>query len=324
MKTSKQIHPAIATSLLESHQNRWWIFQKERFPIFKYGLLIAIFSGSAVSYATLLQSDVNAQFLIRWLVAFISVFGFFLQIRIADEFKDAEDDRRYRPDRPVPRGLVTLKELGIIGILTALIQLGLALWLMPTLVWLLLLVWTYFGLMCCEFFVRDWLKAHMTIYMFSHMLILPLIGLYATAWADWLGSQSIAMSLLPFLSTCFCNGLVFEIGRKIRAPADEQVGVQTYSTRWQPRNAVLAWLLAIGCTAIAACVTGYRIQFAGVIAAIVIPLFIGAVITGDRFLRQPSSQSAQRIENLSGLWTLVLYFSLGILPFAMQFLDNPL
>ena len=58
---------------------------------------------------------------------------FFLQLRIADEFKDFEDDARYRPYRPVPRGLVTLRELAWVGVGAAAIQLALALWLEPSL-----------------------------------------------------------------------------------------------------------------------------------------------------------------------------------------------
>ena len=34
-----------------------------------------------------------------------------LQLRLADEFKDFEEDSRYRPYRPVPRGLVSLRDL---------------------------------------------------------------------------------------------------------------------------------------------------------------------------------------------------------------------
>ena len=51
---------------------------------------------------------------------------FFLQLRIADEFKDYEDDARYRPYRPVPRGLVSLRELAWVGVGAAAIQLALA------------------------------------------------------------------------------------------------------------------------------------------------------------------------------------------------------
>ena len=38
-------------------------------------------------------------------------FGLFFLLRLFDEFKDAEDDAKYRPYRAVPRGLVTFGEL---------------------------------------------------------------------------------------------------------------------------------------------------------------------------------------------------------------------
>ncbi len=92
-------------------------------------------------------------------VAFVTAFIFFLQLRIADEFKDYEDDLRYRPYRPVPRGLVTLRELGWIGVAGgAAIQLGLALWLHPPLVAAAVLAWAYLALMSREFFAAAWLR----------------------------------------------------------------------------------------------------------------------------------------------------------------------
>ena len=113
--------------------NRWWCYQRERFPVFAHTPLVAAFSFSAISYSSLLRGEQ------RWpdpkaaLVAFVTALLFFLQLRIADEFKDFEEDARYRPYRPVPRGLVKLRELGFIGLLSALTQLLLALWLQPAL-----------------------------------------------------------------------------------------------------------------------------------------------------------------------------------------------
>src|SRR5207244_2784241 len=105
----------------------------------------------------------------------------FLQLRIADEFKDFEEDARYRPYRPVPRGLVTLRELGRLGAAAALIQLFLALVLDPSLVLLLAVAWIYLALMSKEFFVGEWLKQHPIPYLISHMVIIPLVDFYATA-----------------------------------------------------------------------------------------------------------------------------------------------
>ena len=58
-------------------------------------------------------------------VAVLVLFGFFFQLRVADEHKDNEDDTKYRPERPVPRGLVTLKELRVVAFVVAAAQIGL-------------------------------------------------------------------------------------------------------------------------------------------------------------------------------------------------------
>src|SRR5258708_25707457 len=68
--------------------NRWWTYQRERFPIFAHTPIIAAFSLSAVSYSALIR---GAHHLPPWqpcVVAIASSFLFFLQLRIADEFKD--------------------------------------------------------------------------------------------------------------------------------------------------------------------------------------------------------------------------------------------
>jgi 4-hydroxybenzoate polyprenyltransferase len=80
-------------------------------------------------------------------------------LRLADEFKDFEEDARFRPYHPVPRGLVSLRELGWLWVLTGLAQAGLAVWLHPGLLGVLLITWTYLALMSREFFCRSWLKA---------------------------------------------------------------------------------------------------------------------------------------------------------------------
>src|SRR5437660_5547988 len=81
--------------------NRWWVYQHERFPILGHGPVIAAFSFSAVCFSSLLRHDPSLPALRTFLVAFGTAFLFFLQLRIADEFKDFDEDSRYRPYRPV-------------------------------------------------------------------------------------------------------------------------------------------------------------------------------------------------------------------------------
>ena len=298
--------------------SRWWVYQHERFPVLNHGPLIGAFSFSAVSFSSLLRGRAALPGAGVALVAFVSVFLFFLQLRIADEFKDHEEDSRYRPYRPVPRGLVTLRELGILGFAATLVQLGLALWLHSALALLLVPAWFYLGLMSKEFFVREWLKARPFTYMWTHMLIMPLVDLYATA-CDWLvAGASPPRGLAWFLMVSFFNGIIIEIGRKIRGPEDEEHGVETYSVVWGRRNAVLVWLVALLLTATGALLAATRIGFAAPVAALLAGLLIAAAVIAWRFLRRPVTARARLIEAMSGVWTLLMYLGLGAGPLLSQ------
>jgi 4-hydroxybenzoate polyprenyltransferase len=306
---------------------RWWIYQKERFPIVKHGLLIAVFSTAAVSYSMLLRQgmlrqgllrETGAQLLGSGIVASITLFLCFLQLRIADEFKDYAEDAQYRPYRPVPRGLVTLRELGMVAIAAACIQLGLALSMGLPLVLLLCLVWGYMVLMRQEFFVSVWLKSHPLLYLLSHAVIMPFLALYATA-CDWLASGAAAPSgLAVFLLVSFFNSLTIELGRKIRAPQSEEPGIETYSALWGRKRAAIAWLSAswlMGMTALWAAVL---IQFTLPVASVFLLLLSGSAILVWRFATQPTTAAAKGFEVLSALWTLLIYLSLGIVPWVVR------
>jgi 4-hydroxybenzoate polyprenyltransferase len=297
--------------------NRWVVYQHERFPVLGHAPLVAAFSGSAVCLSSMLRGRAAVPPAGELLVAFVTSFLFFLQLRIADEFKDFAEDSRFRPYRPVPRGLVTLSELRRVAAAAALTQLLLALWLAPSIVWLLGLVWIYLALMTREFFAATWLKARPIAYMLSHMIIVPLVDLYATA-CDWrvAGLRHPPAGLVWFLIVSFSNGLVIEIGRKIRAPEDEEPGVQTYSVLWGRGGAVSAWLTAIGATAVCALQQARQIGAARPVGVLLAVLMLGCAVAGGRFVRRPTSRGGTTIETVSGVWTLLMYLSLGAAPLA--------
>jgi 4-hydroxybenzoate polyprenyltransferase len=298
--------------------NRWWVYQRERFPVLGHGLLIAAFSLSAVSYSALLRRDETVPAPAAAVTAFVSCFLFFLQLRIADEFKDFEEDARYRPYRPVPRGLVSLRELGAVATLAAVVQFGLALWLDLRLAALLALVWGYLALMSKEFFIGAWLRPRPILYMLSHMVIVPLIDLYATA-CDWLPKGEAAPSGLAwFLAASYGNGVVLELGRKIRAPEDEEAGVKTYSVLWGRRNAVLTWLAALTSTGLCAYLAAWRIDFSLPVGVLLLILWAIGAAAGWAFLHAPQRRRARRIEAFSGVWTLVMYLVLGLVPLLLR------
>src|SRR5688572_20196547 len=298
---------------------RWIAYQRERFPLAGHGPLIAAFSVSAVSFSSLVRGRIELPPAGSLLVAFVTSLLFFLQLRIADEFKDYEEDARFRPYRAVPRGLVTLRELAWVGVAAAAIQLGLALWLDGSIAWLLGLAWVYLALMTREFFVARWLKAHPVVYMASHMLILPLVDLYATACDWWVaGLRQPPAGLYWFLVVSYLNGIVIEIGRKTRVPADEEHGVETYSALWGTRGAVRAWLGAVALTALAASQAAARIGTQGPTLVLLAVLAGACAIVARRFIRTADPGSGKRIELMSGVWTILMYVGLGAAPLAMS------
>jgi 4-hydroxybenzoate polyprenyltransferase len=301
---------------------RWYIYQRERFPIVGNGALILAFATGAVCFSATLratQQDTAAHLTVRSVVvAFVSAFLFFYLLRVADEHKDLEDDTQWRPYRPVPRGLVTLRELRWTAYTAIAIQATLAAWLEPRLLALLLLVWGYLWLMTNEFWMRNYLRHHPVTTLWTHMLIIPLIDLYATA-CDWMtqpnGSHVVRTGLVWFLVASFFNGIVVEIGRKIRAPHDEEPGVETYSALWGRHRAVLAWLgvmlTTTGCAVAAATHVGATAMVATTLGIILMV----SLACGVRFMQSPLTGHGKRIEVLAGVWTLALYLTVGVIPF---------
>jgi 4-hydroxybenzoate polyprenyltransferase len=205
---------------------RLWIYQKERFPILALGLLAFAVALSSLGFSSLLRGagGPSAHAL---LLATAAALLFWMQMRVLDEIKDADDDRRFRAYRPVPRGLVTLDELRRLLVAAAIGEVAIALTVDVRLLWGLAALWAYLALMSVEFFARDWLRARPGIYMASHCPIGLLVCLYLCAF-DWLPANARPDPALLWIAAAnLFATLLLEIGRKIRAPEDEERGVVT-------------------------------------------------------------------------------------------------
>ena len=166
-------------------------YQAERFPLAGFVPLITLFTVASAAFSRIARhtpGNVSTPLLV--VGSFTSLVCFFV-LRVLDEHKDAEDDRRFRPELPVPRGLVTL-------LLNALV--------MPVLLLPLALVAAWAALMTREFFVRRWLRAHASAYLVTHMAIMPLIDGYTTG-LDWIpAGRHPPVGVLWFLAVTFANG----------------------------------------------------------------------------------------------------------------------
>lgn len=297
---------------------RLWLYQSERFPLLRHGLLIASFSSSAVCVSALLRGTAQFPQTGALIVSFLVLLTLFLQLRIADEFKDAKEDACFRPERPVPRGLISLKELAITGVIVALFQAALVLSYDPPLMLMLTAVWVYMALMTAEFFVPAWLKSRLFLYMASHMLIMPLIDLLATA-CDWLvQGVSIPAGLAWFLVISFLNGMIIELGRKTWAPSMERPGVESYSSAWGLPLALSLWGLALVASMVCALTIAYKIDFLALAGPLFVALLLMSCVTGLSLWRHKTVKAAARLEHISGLWVFCIYLFLGLVPMMVK------
>ncbi|MEM6627609.1 MAG: UbiA family prenyltransferase [Pseudomonadota bacterium] len=293
------------------------IYFSERFPVVKHGVVIAAFGASAACLSAMMRGAEAGPSVHAVIVAIVVLFLLFFQLRVSDEHKDFDEDALFRPERAVPRGLISLVELRRLAYGAAVLQIVLTWTLHPPLMLLLIAVWGWMALMTVEFFVPIWLQARPIAYMVSHMAVMPLIDLYATA-TDWLPAggkpTEFALPLGAFLALSFVNGAALEIGRKSWAPEMEREGVETYSKLWGARRA--GWVLV-------------AIIWIGFVLSVVVNLHSAAPLhyltflviaavyaawTAASYALAPTPKTAGRIETAAGSFVALNYLALGVLP----------
>lgn len=287
---------------------RWATYFNERFPPAQYAAALGAFTWATLAYTQALGGESRLPGAYAFLVGFAVTFLLFLQLRILDEFKDYEEDARYRPYRPVPRGLVSLKALARLWFIAAASQLVLAASLGARPLVLLLLILAYSGLMRVEFFVRDWLKAHLLAYMASHMVIVPMIAAFIAACS---GEARTLAELAPFLGFSYLNFSVFELGRKIWAPHEERTGVETYSALWGLGRARWAWLAAMWGAAALGLLAAYRAGIAWPYAVAAVALATIATVMAARFFSDLTRAQGSTFRAASAVWLLGIHVAFG-------------
>jgi 4-hydroxybenzoate polyprenyltransferase len=306
---------------LPTHGNlarRLWAYQAERFPLAAYVPLIATFTFSSAAFSRLARQAPGFIDPNLFVIGTATALAFFFLLRVLDEHKDADVDRRYRPELPVPRGLVSLAELRWVAV----VMLGaLLVWngtVAPRLLWAWLAFGAWAALMTREFFVRDWLRAHIGVYLITHMAIMPMIDAYTTG-LDWLvEGVPPPHGLWLFLAVTFGNGVLIEIGRKLKAPEQERDGVDTYTSAWGVRRAPVVWLVILVLTAVTAWLAARHTGAGMVTGLVLVILLLAAAIPALQFLTRPSAARARALETASGLWPIGTYLLLGGGPFVAR------
>ena len=314
------------------------IYLNERFPLGKNSFFVLIFTLSGYIYTSLLYNSkimylfTNGVkigiFQYKIIALFIIIFMFFLQLRITDEFKDYEEDLKYRAYRPVQRGIISLKTLGKIGIATVIIQIMLAHVINPEIIYFMIFVWIYMFLMAKEFFIKKWLTKRILIYALSHVVIMVFITLVIVEATQYIVPKNIFdvfilqryrhnidFALIPLFALNYLNGIVLEIGRKTRRTDEEEYGVQTYSKLWGRKKAVvvlsLLFVIEYFLVILGLAHTYEKYFFFGRLTLLVI--LIVSIYFMIKFLKK--DLSGKIVETVSGLWIIFSSMSMGLLPY---------
>ena len=324
-------------SIIQNIKN-FKIYLNERFPLGKNSFFVLIFTLSGYIYTSLLYNSkimylfTNGVkigiFQYKIIALFIIVFMFFFQLRITDEFKDYEEDLKYRAYRPVQRGIISLKTLGKTGIVTVIIQIMLAHVIDPEIIYFMIFVWIYMFLMAKEFFIKKWLTKRILIYALSHVVIMVFITLVIVEATQYIVPKNIFdvfilqryrhnidFALIPLFALNYLNGIVLEIGRKTRRTDEEEYGVQTYSKLWGRKKAViilsLLFIIEYFFVILGLAHTYKEYFFFGGLTLLVI--LIVSIYFMIKFLKK--DLSGKIVETVSGLWIIFSSMSLGLLQY---------
>ena len=297
---------------------RFWIFQKERFPLVLNLVAIAVFNFSAITYSRVFR---NAEGFIAWkdyAVGIASTYTLFFLVRVLDEFKDAQHDLQHRAYLPIPRGVISLKELGWIAGVWTTLQVAALLMVQPTMFYYYFVVLAYLFLMRYEFFLSAWLKKNPMINNLAHMLVIPLLDIYASG-LDWkIAGVQPHLGLLFFFGLSYFNGFVYEFGRKLRTPEAEESGVLSYTKLFGPRGGPIGWLLILTTTYV---ICWFAADFAGLHVAAKYSLtlfYLLCQVPAWQFIFHPTTSLSKKIEVASGVWGLTMYLTLGLTPYLIN------
>lgn len=194
-------------------------FTNERFDPATHIIMIALFVLFHLAMGGAIGLFGNPKSL--W--GLIFCLSFFFKLRLYDELKDYKTDLINNPMRPLPRGLLTLKDVRLAIVATFALEFLLTINETGYTKIFTLIAWFYSLLMYKEFFLSKFLEDKLTTYALTHTFVVFFLSLRTfSVFTDtplnfWQSS----------LSCYFCFN-VFEFGRKTFTLTEEKK-VQTYS-----------------------------------------------------------------------------------------------
>jgi len=216
-------------------------FQNERLQI---GILMftttaVVLSSVAVS---LPKGEMIFNFIPEIITSIITLLLFMFHIRVLDEHKDYEFDSKFHKDRPVQRGLITLKELLITDIIGLFVIFLINLFFPIRAITFLLIAFGYTLIAGKEFFIKKWIRKRFYLYNFLNLLQLLFLQFYLYSLINPNFSFGNPLLSIHFIFVLFNVGII-EFARKLKSSSEETKAKDTYSSRLGIKKSVLFYLL---------------------------------------------------------------------------------
>ncbi|MDD4803850.1 MAG: UbiA family prenyltransferase [Candidatus Pacebacteria bacterium] len=210
--------------------NRLYKYSKERFNLIQFIPLCLIIAGFlGVSTQLYLKQEININLIFISSIVFLL---FLLRLRIFDEFKDDDHDKKHYPNRPISRGLLSLNELGILLYPVIFLEFIFALYSGKLTLILFGVSFIYSLVMFKEFFISEWLREHFSIYIFLHeILVIPLF-FYLCSINGFVFKYE---HIFYFINLVVCASFfmfLLEIARKVRSKENEIASKDTYTAQY--------------------------------------------------------------------------------------------
>lgn len=214
----------------------------------------------------------------------ITIFIFLLSLRIADDFKDYETDKKLFPHRPLPSGRVKKKDLAALLIITNAISVILNLMYMNNF-WFYVLLMGYGALMSVWFFSKTKIQKNLPLALITHNPIQLIINIYIISFTCLkCGLNLFTFETVLIAFTLYWPGLIWEISRKVRAPKDE-TEYTTYSKLFGFKKITKFVLFVMFLDVLTSAALMWQLWTWGVIA--VVGAYIWLLTNSLRFMKNP-------------------------------------
>ena len=207
---------------------RLYLYYHERFP-FTTRLLLGLIVFCEIYFIVLLNQGVT-KFTITYkeIIGGYTVFAFLLWLRVADDLKDYETDKKLFPDRPLQRGVTKRSDIFYSCLVIELIALVLNMLFMPNKIFFIIL-YIYGFLMSKWFFQRAKIQPSLPLALITHNPVQMFVNLYIISFTVIKYKLDfVNLTTIMTLFTLYFPALIWEVSRKIKAPKDEN-DYTTYS-----------------------------------------------------------------------------------------------